>query len=162
MKYYPFYAEEESQIAAVDAVKELGEDFGFYEMSSKFYGGNTVKDLPSRDWKDEDGSDVFVPNVLRYKSYDMEVKFGYKGDFKSANDKLKALKTFLGKGYLRIYDSYNMIGRQHVRLLEISNDATLVRNDTDGDILVITIKFRVDDPVTDITLTKKSQAVIGQ
>lgn len=151
MQYYKFYIQKESDGAPV---KELGEDFGFYETESKFYGGNTVKDLPKRDWYDEDGDDEFVPDTLKYKAYDAEVKFGYKGDRFTANDKLKALQDYLNGGTMKVYDSYNRIGRQNVRFEGIPDDAELVRDEEDGDILIITVKFKVNDPKTDITLTK--------
>lgn len=151
MKYYKFYIQKES---SGSAVKELGEDFDFYETESKFYGGGAVKDVAKRDWHDEDGDDEFVPEEQKYKAYEMEVSFGYKGDMNTANAKLKALKDYLNGGTMKVYDSYNRIGRQGVRFEEISNDAELVRDETDGDILIIKVRLKVNDPVTDITLTK--------
>lgn len=150
MKYYKYYVQKETDGAAV---KELGEDFGFYETESKFYGGNEVKDPPKREWLDEDGDDEFVPAEQKYKAYDMEVKFGYKGTMFSANAKLKVLQDYLNGGTMKVYDSYNRIGRQNVRFEGISDDAELVR-DTDGDILIITMKLKVNDPRTEITLSK--------
>lgn len=151
MTYYKFYIQKE---ASGSEVKELGEDFGFYETESHFYGGGAMKDVAKRDWYDEDGDDEFVPDALKYKAYEMSVKFGYKGGMFSANEKLSELMDYLGGGAMKIYDSYNRVGRQGVRLMEISDDADLVRNTEDGDILIITIKFKVNDPRTDITLSK--------
>lgn len=151
MKYYKFYIQKESEGAAV---KELGEDFGFYETESKFYGGNTVKDIPKREWHDEDGDDEFVPDEQKYKAYEMEVSLGYKGDMGTANEKLRALQDYLAGGTMRFYDSYNKTGRQGVRFVSISDDAELVRNDADGDILIITVRMKVNDPRTEITLAK--------
>lgn len=157
MKYYKYYVQKEMDKPSTTpqpAVKELGEDFGFYETESKFYGGNAVKEVPKRDWHDEDGDDEFVPSEQKYKAFEMEVKFGYKGDKFSANDKLKALQDYLSGGTMKVYDSYNRIGRQNVRFEEISDDAELVRDSEDGDILIITVKLKVNDPRTSITLTK--------
>lgn len=151
MKYYKYYIQKE---ADGSEVKELGEDFEFYEMESKFYGGNTVKDVPKRDWYDEDGDDEFVPDEQKYKAFEMDVKFGYKGDMGSANAKLKALQDYLNGGTMKVYDSYNQIGRQDVRFVSIDDDAELVRDEEDGDILVVTIKLKVNDPKTEITLSK--------
>lgn len=151
VEYYKYYVQKE---ADGSEVKELGEDFGFYETESKFYGGNAVKDIPKRDWNDEDGDDEFVPDEPKYKAFEMSVKFGYKGDFGSANAKMKALQDYLSKGTMKVYDSYNRIGRQNVRFVEISDDAELVRDKEDGDILIITIKLKANDPRTEITLTK--------
>lgn len=151
MKYYKFYVQKERSDAPV---MEMGEDFGFYETESKFYGLNEVKDLPKRTWYDEDGDDEFVPDEMKYKAYEMSVKFGYKGTKFSANAKVKALQDYLSGGTFKFYDSYNSVGRQNVRFSGISDDAELVRDDTDGDILIVTVKMKVNDPRTDITLNK--------
>lgn len=151
MKYYKFYIQKET---TGSAVKELGEDFGFYETESKFYGGNAVKEVAKRDWYDEDGDDEFVPEQQKFKAFEAEIKFGYKGDMNTANGKLKALQDYLYGGTMKFYDSYNRVGRQNVRFEEISDDAELVRNTDDGDILIITLKLKVNDPKTEITLTK--------
>ena len=37
------------------------------------------KDLPTRDWAGEDGLDVYIPDTLPVKHYDVEVTFLYKG-----------------------------------------------------------------------------------
>lgn len=151
MKYYKFYIQKE---AANAKVMELGENFGFYEMECKFYGGKAVKDPPKRDWYDEDGDDEFVPDNPKFKSFEMDIKFGYKGDMFSANEKLEKLQDYLVPGTMKVYDSYNNIGRQNVRFIEIPDDAELVRDKDDGDILVVTIKLKVNDPRTKITLSK--------
>lgn len=145
MDYYKFYIQKDASDAVV---KELGADFGFYETESKFYGGWSVKDVAKRDWPDEDGDDEYVPTDLKLKAYDMQVKFGYKGDKYSANEKLSALQEYLCSGTMRIYDSYNAIGRQGVRFASIDDDAELVRDDVDGDILIISVKLKVNDPRT--------------
>lgn len=147
MDYYKFYIQKD---AGDTDVKELGADFGFYETESKFYGGGTAKDVAKRDWPDEDGDDEYVPEALYLKAYDMEVKFGYKGDKYSANAKLKTLQDYLCGGTMKLYDSYHAIGRQGVRFEAIDDDAELVRDDVDGDILIIKVKWKVNDPRTEI------------
>lgn len=151
MKYYKFYIQKESADAKV---MELGEDFDFYETECKFYGGNAVKDPPKREWYDEDGEDEFVPDDPKYKSFEMDIKFGYKGSQFTANEKLEKLQEYLASGTMKVYDSYNNIGRQNVRFEEIPDDAELVRDPDDGDILIITVKLKVNDPRTKITLSK--------
>lgn len=149
MKYYKFYIQKEADDAVV---KELGADFDFYEMECKFYGGNAVKDVAKRDWHDEDGDDEFVPDEQKYKAFEMQIKFGYKGGMYSANDKLKVLQDYLNGGTMKIYDSYNSIGRKDVRFVGISDDAELVRDTDDGDILCVNIKLKINDPKTEVFL----------
>ena len=152
MEYYEFYIQKESEGSAV---KDTVEDFGMYEVQSKFYGGREVKEPARREWRDEDGDDEFVPSSPVFKAQEMEIKFAYKGAMSSANDKLEAFIKYLSEGgTMKTYDSYNRIGRRNVRFVSVSDDAELVRDSVDGDILVFTVKLKVNDPVTDIKLQK--------
>lgn len=152
MRYYKFYIQKESDGAAV---METGAEFEVYETQCKFYGGGEVKDLPKREWYDEHGEDEFVPDEMKFKSQEMEVKFSYKGNKNSANNVIRTFMSYLSTGgSMKIFDEYNQIGRQNVRFVSISDDAELVRNDSEGDILIFTVKFKVNDPVTNITLSK--------
>lgn len=153
MEYYKFYIQKES---AGSTVIDTVERFGMYEVQSKFYGGREVKEPAKREWRDEDGDDEFIPSTPVFKAQEMEVRFAYKGTMSSANGKLEGFIKYLSDGgTMKIYDSYNGIGRQNVRFVSVPDDAELVRDSVDGDILVFTVKFKVNDPVTNITLSKQ-------
>ena len=157
MEYYKFYIQKEGtdSTGASYPVKELGEDFKLYEVGSKFYGNTAVKGIPTRSWHDEDGDDEFVPETYKYKSYEMSVKLACKGKPMSSNATIKALKNYLSGGQFEIFDTFNGIGRQHVRFVEIPDDATLYRHYLgEEECLVFTLKMKVNDPKTDITLKK--------
>lgn len=157
MKYFKFYLQKEGTDTSGNPypVKESGEDFNVFEKECKFYGGAEVKDLPSRDWHDEDGDDEFIPSTLRYKSIECEVKFACKGDLFSSNSKIETFKEYLSSGTMKIYDEYNQVGRQNVRFVSIPDDATLYRKmDGTDEALVFTVKLKVNDPRTNITLSK--------
>lgn len=138
----------------VDTLDNWGivcKDFPF-----KMYG--EAKELPSNDWKDEDGEDEYVPSVLPIASYEMEVEFAYKGDANSANVKICSFLDYLtgrdGSGAeMMVYDTYTMIGRQHVRFVGVSDDV-FYRQESDGDVVVFAVTFKVNDPMTDIKLSK--------
>ena len=155
-EYYKTYLQKEKDGALV---KEDIRDFGMYCMELPFKTGWQAKELTSRDWAEEDGKEVYIPSELKMQQYTLKAKFGCKGEKYSAN---KSIKTFLdylagkdGSGvYLKIYSEYTRQGRQHVRFSKLSDDATLVRNDDDGDILVIEMEFIIDDPTTDISPVK--------
>ena len=116
--------------------------FGMYCMDIPFLMATKAKEPSKREWKDEDGDDEYIPaEGLKMSSYEMSVKFGMKGD-----------KDYLRGGTTKLYCDYTKIGRQNVRFVSIGEDATLVR-DANGDLLIIKITFKVNDPVTDITLT---------
>lgn len=160
MDYYKFYIQKEGtdSTGASYPVKELGEDFKLYEVDSKFYGNAAVKDIPTRSWHDEDGDDEFVPETYKYKSYEMSVKLACKGDSMSSNTTIKALKDYLSGGQFEIFDTFNGIGRQHVRFVEIPDDAVLYRHYLgEEECLVFTLKMKVNDPKTDITLKKETK-----
>lgn len=126
------------------------------EFPFKLYG--EAKELPSHDWKDEDGEDEYVPNELKLASYEIDVEFAYKGSTGTANKKIKDFLDYLtGRGgtgaELSVYDTYTRIGRQHVRFVSVEDDVFL-RQEESGDVIVFVVTFKVNDPVTEITLSK--------
>lgn len=138
-------------------VKELGADFGFYGMEIPFVLAADVKEPSKNDWKDEDGDDEYLPaEGLRLSAFDFELKLGYKGSRDSANARLEALLEYLtgrdGTGpRFKIYSTYTGKGYNDVRFSGLSDDAELVRDDG-GDILVVTITLKVNDPATRVVL----------
>lgn len=115
------------------------------------------KDLPAREWADEDGEDTFFPEEIKLKAYDIDVEFAYKGEMGTANSKIEAFLDYLtGKGNtgtcLKVYDTYTKIGRQGVYYKSIDPDL-FVRKSDEGDVITFKITFRVTDPRTSITLT---------
>lgn len=117
-----------------------------------------AKELPVTDWKDEDGDDEYIPNELKIASYEMDVEFVYKGDMNTANTKIKGFLDYLtGRGgtgaELMVYDTYTKIGRQKVRFVSVDPDV-FYRQEEGGDVIVFVVTFKVNDPVTDITLKK--------
>ena len=129
MKYFRFYIQKEGadSSGAAYPIKESGKDFNVYEKECKFYGGGETKDIPKRDWYDQNGDDEFTPTTPVYKSQDVDVKFAYKGALFSANAYIKNFMEYLATGgTMKIYDEYNRIGRQSVRFVGIPDDAGIV------------------------------------
>lgn len=151
MDYYRIYMQQESEGAEIiDTI----DSFGLYCVDIPFKIADVVKDVVSRDWHDEDGIDEYIPkDGLKMSAYDMDVKFGFKGDKFAANESISAFIDYLKSGYIKLYCNYTKIGRQHVRLVKLNDSAELVRND-DGDILVFSVTFKVCDPLTNISLSK--------
>lgn len=121
----------------------------------KLYG--EAKELPSNDWKDGHGDDEYVPDELKIASYEIEVEFAYKGAMNAANTKIRGFLDYLtGKGgtgaELMVYDTYTKIGRQNVRFVSVEDDV-FWRQEDGGDVVVFVVTFKVNDPVTDITLS---------
>lgn len=125
-----------------------------------------VKEPAIRTWNDEHGDDEYIPEEGLYVSaYTMEVEFGCKV-MPSLNDDnelipsvanvrinvgafLEYLRT---SGMMNMYSSYTRIGRQNVRLQSVGSDAQWW-SDEDGEFLIFKVTFKVNDPVTNITLS---------
>lgn len=137
----------------VDTLSNWGivcKDFPF-----KLYG--EAKELSSRDWKDEDGDDEYIPDELKIAAYEIDVEFVYKGDMNTANTKIRGFLDYLtGRGgtgaELMVYDTYTKIGRQSVRYVSVDEDI-FFRQEGGNDVVVFVVTFKVNDPLTDITLS---------
>lgn len=120
-----------------------------------------VKDLPKRGWPDENGEDLYIPtNGLKFKAYDLDVKFLYVGTEQTMQADITSFINYLygrntgGSPKLKIYDEYTKKGRQGVYVQEVDNEL-LDYNDVNSDVIALfKVKFRITNPVTDITLTK--------
>jgi hypothetical protein len=53
---------------------------------------------------------------------------------------------------MKMYSSHTRIGRQKVRLESVSDNAKWKTDDEGKEFLVFEVTFKVNDPVTDITL----------
>ena len=145
-----------------------------------FKAGGKTKDPAKRDWKDEQGEDVFLPNKLMFEAYDAEFEMAYVGKELASNPfnlslamtQIKAFKKWLtgndttnGSGAeLKIYSPYASIGRQKCYLSEISNEEPRLQLVQEGqniyheNVVTFKVKFRVCDPMTDITLSETSSS----
>lgn len=141
-----------------DLVVDTFDNWGIVCKDFPFNLYGEAKELSSQDWMDEDGEDEYVPSELKIASYEMDVEFVYKGDMNTANVKIREFLDYLtGRGgtgaELQVYDTYTKIGRQKVRFVSIEDDI-FWRQEEGGDVVVFVVKFKVNDPVTDITLSK--------
>lgn len=154
------------------AVVNTYTQWGIACIKVPFKAGGKTKDLPKRDWHDEHGEDTYIPSKLMLDAYDAEfemacVVVGSQWNLSPAVQKIEAFKKWLtgndsesGSGAeLKIYSPYSSIGRQGCYLSEISNEDPVVQLKQNGDniykenVVTFKVKFRVTDPMTDITLT---------
>ncbi len=149
MKYFKTYLQLETEGSVVI---DTASSFGMYCMDNPFKTADSVKEPTKRSWYDENGDDEYIPkDGLYMSSYENDVKFGFCGSAFGANEKLKSFLEYLKKGMLKMYCEFNKVGRQHVRLKSIKQE--LDRDPNSEDILVITITFKFNDPITDIKPT---------
>lgn len=117
------------------------EQFGVVCQEFPFKYLPESKELPKRDWYDEDGEDVYVPkDGLRLAAYDLEVKFLYVGSESRMSANIKDFIDFIcgrinytsksnkvtinvtQNVMLCVYDQYTKTGRHGMYVKEISNE----------------------------------------
>ena len=127
-----------------------------------------TKDLPSRDWYDNDGEDVYIPtDGLKFKAYDLEAKFlyvgyGYKRESvivpkeDEMRQKIGSFIDFLygrnenGSPLLMVYDEYTKTGRRGIYVKDYDNELLAYDDRNDNVIGIFKVKFRVTDPVYNV------------
>lgn len=156
MDYYKIYLQKE---ADKTEVKETIADFGMYCMEDPFVLYSETKEVTKRSWYDEHGDDEYIPENGQYvQSYENSVKFGFKGNEFGANERLRTFLDYLRTGSFKIYCEFNKIGRQHVRFKSVKQ--TLYRDKEVGDLLIVTVTLKFNDPVTDIAPVSDSKGNI--
>lgn len=146
-------------------VKESVAEWGVFCKTIPFVIAGKVKDPAKRSWNDEHGDDEYIPSDGLYlEGYTMTVEFGCKvlsgrdatTYGKSVSDVRTAVSNFLSylrtSGMMKMYSSYTGIGRQEVRLESIKDNAKW-KKEGGEQWLTFEVSFKVNDPVTDITLT---------
>lgn len=155
-------------------------EFGIVCCKVPFKAGGKTKEPAKREWSDEHGDDAFLPSKLMFQAYEAEFEMAYSGKELATNpfnlslaaSHITAFKKWLtgndtvsGSGSeLKIYSPHATIGRQKCYLMEISDeDPCVVTAHENGNVYnenVVTfkVKFRVTDPMTDITLSESSSS----
>ena len=119
-----------------------------------------AKDLPKRSRPDQNGDDEYVPDTMFYEAYEMDVTFLYciptvkaSGTTGISNTDIKAFLDYLKTGgVFKMYDAYTKIGRTKVRYVDF-NEKMFFRREGLNDVVEFTLKLKVNDPVTEITLS---------
>lgn len=158
MAYDRFYIQKEDKNSTI---KESIADFGIYVKDVPFAIFPEMKELPTNDWYDEDGEEVYTPQGderMRMAAYDLTIEFAYKGDEDTAKSAVRDFLDYItgrsdGLILMRMYDTHTRIGRKNVRVKSVSDDATYKRSNG-GEVLLFKVTFRVGDPVTDIKLVE--------
>ena len=119
-----------------------------------------TKELAKREWYDEHGDDVFIPSDgLKFKAYDLEVKFIYVGTEDTMQGNIGNFIRFLyglnygGSPLLAVYDEYTKTGRRGIYVEGVDNDLFAYDDANVHVVAVFKVKFRVTDPVTEIVLS---------
>lgn len=151
-QYKPFLIQKLTKNAPIRDSKE----WGIWVKSIPFKVFPDMKDIPSRTYFDEHGDDEFVPSYPFYKAYEIDCDFVYIGVYGSANIQIKAFLKYLAEGGMfQFYDTYTKIGRKNIRYVKTSDDPEIFyRREGKDDVVQFEVTLKVNDPVTEITLTK--------
>lgn len=150
MEYKPFLIQ---KLKSDSPVRDSLE-WNIYIKSIPFKVFPDMKDIPSRSWSDQNGDDEFVPDNPVFKAYSIEVNFVYKGNSGTAASNIKSFISYLAKdGMFSIYDTYTKIGRTNVRYESYSEDYYSSKSGGE-DIVTFSVSLKVNDPITDIILSK--------
>lgn len=151
--------------------KESVATWGIFCKNIPFVIVNKAKQPAKRTWLDEHGDDEYIgSNGLYMEAYTMKVEFGCKvltsGDAtkygtSALNNVRTAVDTFITwlrtAGMMKMYSSYTGIGRQNVRLESVDDDAKW-KKEGGEQWLVFKLTFKVNDPVTDVTIPSSSSS----
>lgn len=84
--------------------------WGITVQETPFHIFPEPKEYAKRDWPDRDGDDIFIPSVVRYKSFTQAWKFVYIGAEGSANDNIRGFVSYLQRNEFSIFSEYTMDG----------------------------------------------------
>lgn len=152
--YKPFYIQYGENALATDTK----EAWGMVAKTNPYPLLPSPKDPYKNDWKDEDGDDEYT-TYMHYKGFEMEVEFYVKAvdgtTTTAAADLHTAVWSFftaVREGNFRVYDAYTGLGFQRVRYAGSDfEDATFKERNGTATVM-FTVKFKVNDPVTRMTL----------
>jgi len=153
--YKPFYIQYGENATATDTKSA----WGMVAKTNPYPLLPTPKDPYKNDWKDEDGDDEYT-TYMHYKGFEMEVEFYMKakdGESTTAAADLYASAwsffTAVREGNFRIYDDYTKMGFQRVRYAGSDFDDNTFKERNGVATVMFTVKFKVNDPVTRMTLS---------
>lgn len=153
--YKPFYIQTATDTTAHDTT-----EWGLIAQSTPYPLLPDPKDCYKNDWKDENGDDEYNAQIY-YKAFTFDVKFIVKTFASQTETAEKVLRdqidSFFAKiksGEFKIYDSYKGLGRQKVRYAGYKSESFL--KDENWVRHIFTITFKVNDPVTRVTMQNGS------
>lgn len=150
--YKPFFIQTDEDTTAIDTTV-----WGMVAKSNPFPILPQPKEPYKNEWHDEDGDDEYTKK-LYYEAIEFEVQFYIKtlGAFAESAliSQLSAFFEHIRHGSFKIYDSYTGIGRQDVRYAGYDEEEfkRKIIKESGWARAIITIKFKVNDPITRIVL----------
>ena len=138
-------------IRKANVTTDLQSAWGIVTIKFPYIIGAKVKNIAEENYFDENGAYVFFPTTPYYEPLDFTVRFAYKGAKDSANTNIAAFIAYISGAEIAIYNEYIGIGRQKCWVAD-SFQADKFYRDNKKDVLEFDIKFRCNDPMTNVIL----------
>lgn len=161
MKFYNAYIQQlsyDGENYIKGEFRDLLKDFGCGVSSFPFKPFAEAKDAVTRDWVDEHGTDVYIPEDGQLlKSYELDVEIIFKGTESAIRTNMMNFLKFIyghnigGHARLAIYDEFVGFGRKDVRAKSHDSDLLFIAGENADSVATFKVKFEVNDPVTDVT-----------
>lgn len=145
-----FRKEHSYETRGIDTEVHSCDEWGIMPTSASMQVASEVKELPSNDWKDENGDDEYIPDEVVFKAYQQEISFAYKGEDPSG-DIRRFIEYLAYGGAFSMYDERTKTGRQKVRFVKYDTDAEYIPEDGTSTVL-FAITLKVNDPITEVEL----------
>lgn len=150
MEYKPFLIQKLKNNSPVRDSKE----WGIWIKSIPFLLYPKMKEPAKRSWPDQNGDDEYLPESPVFEAYTMNVDFVFIGERGTANSQIRSFMNYLSRdGEFSIYDTYSALGRTRVRYSSYS-DKAFRRREEENDVVQFTVTLKVNDPITEIRLSK--------
>lgn len=122
---------------STDARKDIFATYGMVLKTMPYKPFPDLKDLPKRDWVEQQGDDVYIPANPTFKAYDTELEFIYNGGLKTAKNMIYSFLQYIQGSEFNIWDEWK---EQGVRCYyKAFNDGVFYRRSED----LVTFKVNV-------------------
>ncbi len=126
-----------------DIRRDLLTYYGIYIKSIPFQPFPELKDLPKRDWADQQGDDEFIPVNPVFKAYETTVDFVYVGGLETSRDAIYSMISYMQGAEFSLWDSWKKKG---IRCRYVGyTDSAFYRKDED--IVSFSLKLKVNNPL---------------
>lgn len=120
-----------------------------------------MKSPYSIEWKDEDGTEEYLPSTPLFEAYDIDLKLAYKGPISFFKLQFRLfIKQLITGGAFKFYTPYCEIGKCNCRFSKYKEESTIYDfNVISGGktikycLLEFTLTIRVNDPIKRCSLS---------
>jgi hypothetical protein len=156
------------------SVVDIKETFNIVCQDFPFMKNPKSKELPKRDWSDEDGLDVYVPDTLPMKHYDIDVVFLYVGTENNIRNDISNFIDFIygrikgnngdsvKSALLAVYNEYVGMGRKDIVVSEVENEIFYISDNDPDAVGIFKVRFTVYDPTTIVSPVKDSSGKVTE